>query len=61
MSDAGISDIFICYPLIGSEKLARLGKLLMKAEISALINSFEGAKGLSELGVSLGRVIPRAH
>lgn len=58
MADTGISDIFICYPLIGPEKLARLGKLLMKANISTLINSFEGASGLSELGVSLGKVIP---
>lgn len=58
MADAGITDIFLCYPLIGEEKLARLKKLLMKAEISTLINSPEGARGLSDLGVSMGKVIP---
>ncbi len=58
MVDAGIQDIFICYPLIGTEKLERLGKLLKRADISTLVNSVEGAKGLSDLGVSLGRQIP---
>ena len=58
MADAGITDIFVCYPLIGPEKLARLEKLLLRADISTLINSVEGARGLSDLGVSMGRRIP---
>lgn len=58
MADAGITDIFLCYPLIGPEKLARFQKLLQRAEVSTLVNSVEGAKGLSDLGVSLGRKIP---
>lgn len=58
MADAGIDDIFVCYPLIGPEKLKRLGKLMEKAHISTLINSVEGAKGLSDLGVSIGKKIP---
>lgn len=58
MADAGITDIFVCYPLIGREKLARLGRLLEKAEVSTLINSVEGARGLSKLGMSVGKVIP---
>ena len=28
MAEAGIDDIFICYPLIGPEKLRRLGRLM---------------------------------
>ena len=58
MADAGITDIFLCYPLIGPQKLARLRKLLERAEVSTLINSVEGARGLAELGVSMGRKIP---
>lgn len=58
MADAGITDIFLCYPLIGADKLARLKKLLSKANVSTLINSVEGAKGLSDLGVSMGKKIP---
>lgn len=57
MADAGIRDIFICYPLIGKDKLERLGKLLERADVSTLVNSVEGAKGLSDLGDSLGQRI----
>lgn len=58
MADAGITDIFLCYPLIGPEKLARLGQLLGKARVTALVNSYDGAAGLSGLGESLGTRVP---
>lgn len=58
MAEKGIKDIFICYPIIGEDKLSRLGRLLPKARISTLINSVEGAEGLSHLGAAVGIGIP---
>ena len=59
MAEGGISDILLAYPLIGKEKLERYGKLLQKnIKLRTVINSWEGAKGLSELGDSLGIRLP---
>lgn len=54
MADAGIRDIRIAYPIVGSEKLARLGELMDRAEVSVSLDSIEAARGLSELGQSRG-------
>ena len=59
MAEGGISDILIAYPLIGKAKLERYKKLVQcHSEIRTIINSWEGAKGLSELGESLGKRLP---
>ncbi len=57
MADHGFTDILIAFPIIGELKLDRLGKLLEKADVSTIINSVQGAEGLSRLGERLGRKI----
>jgi D-serine deaminase-like pyridoxal phosphate-dependent protein len=60
MADGGIGDILLAYPLIGTEKLERY-RLLAEREnllIRTVINSIAGAKGLSDLAVSMGRPLP---
>lgn len=58
MADHGIDDIFICFPLIGDDKLLRLEQLLKRVRVSTLVNSMESARGLSETGLHVGRPIP---
>ena len=58
MADHGIDDIFICFPLIGKEKLYRLEQLMKRIRVSTLVNSVEGARGLSETGQRIGRTVP---
>lgn len=55
MADAGIDDILIAYPVIGSSKLERLGRLMDKAKITLSTDDLEVAKQLSGLGVQLKR------
>ena len=48
MADAGIDDIFICYPIIGTEKLERLGALNKRLKrLIVEVESIEGGEGLS--------------
>lgn len=58
MAEAGIDDILVCYPLIGEDKMQRLGKLMEKAKVTTIINSVAGARQLSELGERIGKRIP---
>lgn len=58
MADHGIDDIFICFPLIGSDKLSRLEQLMKRIRVSTLVNSTEGARGLSDVGQRIGRPVP---
>ena len=59
MAEGGISDILIAYPLIGKDKLERYGKLVQSGcKVRTIINSWEGAEGLSELGEFLGKRLP---
>ena len=48
MAEAGIKDIFISNELIGEQKLERLMNLAEKHQISAAVDSVEGARGLSQ-------------
>lgn len=57
MAANGITDILIAFPIIGKLKLERLGKLIGKAEIKTIVNSFDGAKGLSDLAISINKPI----
>jgi D-serine deaminase-like pyridoxal phosphate-dependent protein len=47
MADAGITDILVCYPIVGGEKLERLSHLARRARISVALDSIEVASGLS--------------
>jgi D-serine deaminase-like pyridoxal phosphate-dependent protein len=58
MAAAGITDILLAFPLIGSDKLQRLQALLEKGvQIRTIINSLEGAYGLSQLGEAINQPI----
>lgn len=48
MADAGITDILVCYPILGMEKLERLAHLARRIQISVAIDSIEAARQLSE-------------
>jgi D-serine deaminase-like pyridoxal phosphate-dependent protein len=48
MAAHGIRDLFVCYPIIGEMKLRRLRNLSREANVMTLVESAEGARGLSE-------------
>lgn len=58
MADYGIDDIFIAYPLIGEDKMERLGRLMQRVRIRTEVNSIYGAKQLSALGERIGKKVP---
>ena len=47
MARAGLRDIFVCYPLIGEIKLRRLRELAREVNMMTIVESAEGARGLS--------------
>lgn len=56
MADHGLDDILIAYPLIGSDKWERYGRLASRVgTLRTLVNSTTGAEGLSQTGCRLGR------
>ncbi|QGQ95571.1 amino acid processing protein [Paenibacillus psychroresistens] len=57
LAEAGIDDLLIAFPIIGSAKLARLAKLMKLAKVIVSIDSLQAAQGLSELGSSNGQKI----
>lgn len=48
MAEAGISDILVCYPVLGQEKLRRLAELARRCRITVALDSAEVAAGLSD-------------
>ena len=48
MARAGLRDIFVCYPLVGETKLRRLRELAREVNMMTIVESAEGAQGLSE-------------
>ncbi|MDR6550497.1 alanine racemase [Paenibacillus qinlingensis] len=59
MAAGGIDDILIAYPLVGRLKLERLGRLLQQqTQVSVSVDSYEVAKGLSDLGEHLQLRVP---
>lgn len=48
MADAGITDILVCYPIVGSDKLERLAHLAKRARIAVALDSLEVAEGLAD-------------
>jgi D-serine deaminase-like pyridoxal phosphate-dependent protein len=48
MARAGLRDLFVCYPLVGEHKLRRLRELAREANIMTIVESAEGAQGLSD-------------
>ena len=58
MADAGIEDILISYNLIGEEKMARLGALQAKANLTVAADSRFVIAGLSRAAALAGRQLP---
>jgi len=57
MADNGIKDIFVAYPIIGTDKLERLLELSRRVKVSTIVNSYAGAKAMSEFFRAAGRKI----
>jgi D-serine deaminase-like pyridoxal phosphate-dependent protein len=55
MATAGLRDLFVCYPLIGEHKLRRLRSLAREANVMTIVESPEGARGLSEAMAGEGK------
>jgi len=58
MAKAGIMDILIAYPIIGSAKLKRLKSLMEIVKVTLSIDNRVAGEGISDLGVALRRKIP---
>lgn len=57
MVEAGLDNIFLAYPMIGKDKLERLVALEGKCRVFRTeVNSFVGAKGISDAFQKAGRV-----
>ncbi len=48
MAEAGITDILVCYPIVGAGKLERLAHLARRARITVALDALEVAGGLAE-------------
>lgn len=57
MADRGIKDIFLAYPVIGADKLERLLKLSERIKVSTIVNSYVGAKAMSDYFSAAGKKI----
>ena len=55
MAEAGLTDIFLPYNLVGAAKLDRLGQLLKAVSLSLTTDSAVVAKGLSSAAQQAGR------
>jgi D-serine deaminase-like pyridoxal phosphate-dependent protein len=55
MADAGLDDLLIAFPLVGEDKLRRLGELLERARVRVSLDSVEVAEGLGRVGARRGR------
>jgi D-serine deaminase-like pyridoxal phosphate-dependent protein len=58
MAEAGIDDILISYNLIGEEKMARLGALLAKTNITVAADNSVVIAGLPQAAAIAGRPLP---
>src|SRR4051794_5658975 len=58
MADAGIDDILISYNLIGEEKMARLGALQTKANMTVAADNSTVIAGLPQAAAHSGRPLP---
>lgn len=47
MARAELRDLFVCYPLVGDHKLRRLRDLAREANLMTIVESEQGARGLS--------------
>src|SRR5262249_48719287 len=57
MVDAGITDLLVAYPILGTAKLRRLASLAERARITVSLDSFEVAEGIDRAALDAGREI----
>ena len=57
MLDAGIDDILIAYPIVGTEKTERLARLAERAKVRVSIDSEEAARAISAAASKQGTTI----
>jgi D-serine deaminase-like pyridoxal phosphate-dependent protein len=55
LAAGGLRDLFVCYPIIGDMKVRRLRDLAREANVMTLVESEQGARGLSEAMRGEGR------
>jgi D-serine deaminase-like pyridoxal phosphate-dependent protein len=58
MSEAGLDDILVAYPIVGQQKLTRLRALMEGASIRVSLDTVEVAEGIGRVGKDLGRAVP---
>ncbi len=56
--DAGIEGVEIVHPFYGDHKLRALKELVARAEIRCVVDSIQGAEGISQVGTAMGKKIP---
>jgi D-serine deaminase-like pyridoxal phosphate-dependent protein len=44
----GCDDLFVCYPLVGAERLRRLRELARRVRVRTIVDSEAGARGMSD-------------
>jgi D-serine deaminase-like pyridoxal phosphate-dependent protein len=57
MADAGIADLLVAYPIVGTPKLRRLASLAERARVTVALDSFEVAEGVDRAARDAGREI----
>ena len=57
MARAGLRDLFVCYPLVGEHKVRRLRNLAREANMMTIVESIEGARGLSAAMKGAGKAL----
>jgi D-serine deaminase-like pyridoxal phosphate-dependent protein len=55
--EAGIEDVFVCYPLVGAGKLSRLLDLAERARVSTIADDLGAAEALGRAAVARGTTI----
>jgi D-serine deaminase-like pyridoxal phosphate-dependent protein len=58
MVDAGLDDVLIAYPIVGAQKLERLGALLERATVRLSLDAVEVAEGIGRVGKDVGSDVP---
>jgi D-serine deaminase-like pyridoxal phosphate-dependent protein len=58
MADAGLDDLLLAYPIVGTAKLDRLRDLLDRAAVRVSLDSMEVADGIGRVGTARGRPVP---
>lgn len=56
-ADAGFGDLFVCYPLVGERKLARLIRLAGRARVSTIVDDAAAASALAAAARGAGLTI----